>query len=115
MNNNLKAHLSLFGAQLIYGANYSITKLAMPQYIQPFAFILLRVSGALVLFWLASLFSREKLERKDFKKLFLLALFGVAMNQLLFYKGLSLSTPINASIMMISNPIIVLILTAVIL
>lgn len=115
MNNNLKAHLSLFIAQLIYGANYSISKLAMPSYIQPFAFIVLRVSGALVLFWLASFFIREKMEKKDFRKLFLLALFGVAINQLLFYKGLNLSTPINASIMMISNPIIVLVLTAVIL
>lgn len=115
MNNNLKAHLALLGAQLIYGANYSISKVAMPQYIQPFAFILLRVSGALALFWLSSTLIKEKIEKKDIYRLFFLALFGVAINQLLFYKGLNLSTPINASIMMISNPIIVLVLTAVVL
>jgi drug/metabolite transporter (DMT)-like permease len=115
MNKILKAHLALLLAQLIYGASYSITKLAMPQYIHAFPFILIRVSGALVLFWITSLFIQEKMERKDLYKILLLALFGVAGNQLFFFKGLDMTTPINASIMMISNPIIVLILSAFIL
>ena len=115
MNNNLKAHIALFLSQLIYGANYSISKLAMPQYVQPFAFILLRVSGALGLFWITGIFIKEKMEKADFKKIFYLSLFGVAINQLLFYKGLNMTTPINASIIMTSNPIVVLLLTAFIL
>lgn len=115
MNKNLKAHIALLLAQLIYGANYSISKLAMPQYVQPFAFILLRVSGALGLFWITGLFIKEKMEKADFKKIFALSLFGVAINQMLFYKGLNMTTPINASIIMTSNPIVVLLLTAFIL
>ncbi len=115
MTKILKAHLALLAAQLIYGGSYSISKIAMPDYVHPFAFILLRVTGALILFWATSLFVREKMERKDILKLFLLALFGVAGNQLCFFKGLDLTTPINASIMMISNPIIVLVLSALIL
>ncbi|MBL7891010.1 MAG: EamA family transporter [Bacteroidia bacterium] len=115
MNKNLKAHIALLLSQLIYGANYSISKLAMPQYIQPFAFIFLRVTGALGLFWITGIFVKEKMEKADFKKILVLSVFGVAINQMLFYKGLNMTTPINASIIMTSNPIVVLLLTAFIL
>lgn len=115
MNNNLKAHIALLLSQLIYGANYSISKLAMPEYIQPFAFIFLRVTGALGLFWITGIFVKEKMEKADFKKILVLSVFGVAINQMLFYKGLNMTTPINASIIMTSNPIVVLLLTAFIL
>ena len=109
-NKQLAAHLALFGANLIYGINYSVAKDVMEQYVPPFGFILSRVIGATLLFWLAhSLFFSEKVEKKDLPKLFLLGLFGVAVNQLLFFKGLNLTTPINASIIMTSNPILVLI------
>ena len=109
-NKSLAAHLALFCANLIYGINYSVAKDVMGQYVQPFGFILSRVIGVTLLFWLAhSLFYSEKVDKKDLPKLFLLGLFGVAVNQLLFFKGLDLTTPINASIIMTSNPILVLI------
>ncbi|MCW3103362.1 MAG: hypothetical protein JWO09_1802 [Bacteroidetes bacterium] len=116
MSKTLQAHLALLLVNLIYGANYSIAKQVMPVFVQPFAFVLMRVGGALVLFWIVSvLFVREKVDRKDFPRLALLAVFGVACNQLLFLKGLSITTPINASIIMISNPIVVLIIASVVL
>ncbi|MEI6489379.1 MAG: EamA family transporter [Bacteroidota bacterium] len=116
MSKSLQAHLALLLVNLIYGANYSIAKEVMPAYVQPFAFVMMRVGGALVLFWIVSaLFIKEKMERKDLPRIALLALCGVACNQLLFLKGLSLTTPINASIIMISNPIIVLITAATVL
>src|SRR3954468_23503174 len=106
MSKTLQAHLALLIVNLIYGANYSIAKEVMPAYVQPFAFVLMRVGGALILFWIvSSIFVREKVDKKDFPRLALLAVFGVACNQLLFLKGLSITTPINASIIMISNPI----------
>lgn len=109
MNKNLKAHFALLVVNIIYGANYSIAKEVMPNYVKPFAFVLMRVGGAMILFWLVSLvFIKEKVDKKDIPRFALLAVFGVALNQLLFLKGLSLTTPINASIIMISNPIIVL-------
>ncbi|MFY9311202.1 MAG: EamA family transporter [Bacteroidia bacterium] len=114
MNKALQAHLALLIVNVIYGANYSIAKEVMPAYVQPFAFVLMRVAGAAVLFWLVSaVFIKEKLDKKDLPKIVLLALFGVTINQLLFLKGLSLTTPINASIIMISNPIVVLIFAAI--
>jgi drug/metabolite transporter (DMT)-like permease len=116
MSKSLQAHLALLLVNLIYGANYSIAKQVMPAYVQPFAFVLMRVGGALILFWIVSaLFIKEKVDRKDFPRLALLAVFGVAVNQLLFLKGLSITTPINASIIMISNPIVVLIIASFIL
>lgn len=114
MNKVLQAHLALLIVNIIYGANYSIAKEVMPGHVQPFAFVLMRVAGAAVLFWIVSaLFIKEKLDRKDFPRIVLLAIFGVTINQLLFLKGLSLTSPINASIIMISNPIVVLVFAAI--
>jgi len=115
MNKQLLAHLMLIGAQLLYGANYTIAKMAMPEYIQPFGFVLLRCLGAVSLFWITGLFVKEKIDRKDLPKLALCALFGIAINQLMFFKGLSLTHPINASVIMISTPIMVLIMAAFII
>ncbi len=85
----------------------------MPEYVKPFGFIVLRCVGAVLLFWLFHAFtSKEKVEKKDLPKLALCALFGIAINQLLFFKGLSITTPINASILMTSTPILVLIVAA---
>jgi len=112
-----KAHAALFGANLIYGINYSVAKVVMPAYIQPNGFILLRVSGAVLLFWLlASIYrSKEKIDRSDWLRLAICALFGVAINQLLFFQGLNLTTPINAAIIMTTNPILVMIAASIML
>lgn len=115
-NTNIKAHLALFGANLIYGLNYSVAKDVMPTYIQPFGFILLRVVGAALLFWFFhSILSSEKIDKKDWPRIALCGLFGVAMNQLLFFAGLNITTPINAAIIMTSNPILVIIAASIIL
>jgi len=116
MSKTVKAHLAVLIANIIYGANYSIAKQVMPEYIKPFGFILIRVLVAGILFWICErLFIKEKVAKQDYKILFLCALFGVAINQLLFFKGLSLTSPINSGLMMISNPIFVLLLAAIII
>ena len=114
--NKFLPHLALLGANLIYGINYSVAKDVMPTYIEPFGFILLRVSGALSLFWLLHLLGiREKIEKSDIPRLIICGFFGVALNQLLFFKGLNITSPINASIIMTSNPILVLIISSILL
>lgn len=114
MNSNLKAHLSLFLAQVIYALNYSIAKDLMPNTIKPFGLVLLRITGAAILFWTLSFFTKsEKVENSDFKKLMLLAVFGVAINQLFFIYGLSITKPINSAIIMVSNPIAVILFTLI--
>lgn len=113
-NKILQAHLAILLANIIYGANYSIAKEVMPAYILPFGFVLLRIGGALLLFIMVSTFIiKEKIDKKDLPRLAVLGVCGVMINQLMFLKGLSLTTPINASIIMISNPIAVLLFAAV--
>lgn len=108
MNKRLLAHIALFIVNVIYAANYLVAKGVMPDYLKPSGFIFYRVSGGLVLFLSLFMFNREKVARKDFPRLILAGLFGVAINQLLFFNGLNLTSPINASIIMTSNPILVL-------
>lgn len=116
MKKLLLAHASILGANIIYGVNYSIAKDVMPEYIAPFGFIFCRVSGALLLFWLLQLFTKsEKIDKGDFWRLAVCGIFGVASNQLMFFYGLNLTTPINAAIIMTCNPILVLIISAVII
>src|SRR5581483_1582672 len=117
MSKVVKAHIALLVVNLIYGANFSIVKKVVPSSIHSFALVVLRAGSAVLLFWLTYLFMRhkEKVAKKDFIKLILLGVFGVALNQLLFIRGLELSTPINAAIIMIFNPIIVMLLEIVFL
>jgi drug/metabolite transporter (DMT)-like permease len=107
--NLYKAHLALLGANIIYGANYIIAKGIMPNKIGPSAFIFLRILGAGILFWILKSFIKEKVEKKDFLRLIFCGVFGIAINQLLFFHGLNLTSPIDASIIMTSLPVLVMI------
>tara|TARA_B110000091_G_scaffold193132_1_gene217987 strand:- start:121 stop:1017 length:897 start_codon:yes stop_codon:yes gene_type:complete len=103
-------------ATLIYGVTFTIAKDVMPLYVKPYAFILLRVSGATAVFWIAGLFVKsQKIAQQDYKKIILAAFFGIALNMLCFFKGLSLTTPISASVMMVTSPIMVLIFSSILL
>lgn len=78
----------------------------------PMAIVLFRVTGACVLFWITSLFVKtQSVPRKDLLKMFWLSLFGVVINQIFFIWGLSLTSPINSSIILISNPVMVFLFT----
>ncbi len=82
----------------------------MPDYIEPFGFILFRVGLSCMVFWcLHHWLVAGKLLRRDFPLLVLCAVLGVAANQLLFFKGLNWSTPINASLIMTTTPVLVLV------
>lgn len=115
MQNLYKSHLALFIVQLMYGANYVVAKGLMPDVIGPNGFILLRVVGAVSLFWAILSLRYEKVSIKDFGRLALCGLFGVALNQLMFFNGLMLTSPLNAPVIMTLTPIIVLILSAILL
>ena len=88
----------------------------MPHYVQPLGFIIFRVGGAALLFWLISIFGpKEKIEKKDYTRMLGCAVLGMGVNMMVFFKGLSLSTPINSAVLVTTTPIIVLILSAVII
>lgn len=120
-----KRTLALIGAtivSIIYGVTFTIAKDVMPKYVDAYGFILMRVGGSTILFWLVWLISRmstavreEKIDPIDFPRIIWAAFFGVALNMLSFFKGLSLTSPISASVIMVSTPMIVLVLSAIII
>jgi drug/metabolite transporter (DMT)-like permease len=104
------AFLAALSANLIYGINYVVAKGIMPDFLQPRAIILIRVFGAATAFWLISgLLKPEKVTNKDLRLMAFASIFGVVINQILFFEGLNLSTPINASIIMVCVPIAVIV------
>jgi drug/metabolite transporter (DMT)-like permease len=115
LNSKIKAHIALFLVALIYGANYTIAKDVLDnEHIKPIGFILMRVITGLILFTIIHTFYvKEKVEKKDFFRLLLCGLFGVAINQTFFFSGLKLTTPINASLIMTTTPILVLIASSI--
>ena len=113
--NTHKAHLALLGANIIYGVNHIVAKGVMPTKIGPSAFVFLRILGAGLLFWIIKSFIKEKIEKKDFPIIILGGLLGVASNQLLFFHGLSLTSPIDASIIITAVPVMVLIFSTFLL
>lgn len=114
-----KRNLALIGAtivSIIYGITFTIAKDVMPKYIDAYGFILLRAGGSMLLFWLVWLFMpKEKIALNDFPRIVAAAFFGVAFNMLTFFKGLSLTSPISAAVIMVSTPMIVLVLSAIIM
>lgn len=116
MNRRMLAIFAATGASTIYGINHTLAKGVMPTYIEPFGFIFLRVAGAAILFWLISLWGpKEKIATSDWPKIVGCTIFGMVINMLMFFKGLSLSTPINSSVIITVSPILVLILAALLI
>ncbi|SDC82814.1 DMT family transporter [Williamwhitmania taraxaci] len=116
MSKRAKAHLAIISANILFGINYSAAKFAMPTYVSPNAFALLRIGSAAFLFWAVFLFVKgEKVDRKDFPRLIFASLFGVVLNQVLFLQGLNHTTPIDSAIIQTANPVLVLVLAAFLL
>ena len=112
MNKRYLALIAAFLATTIYGINHTVAKEVMPVYIGSSGFIMLRLLGATLIFWLISLFTpNEKIEKKDFLKILIASILGMCVNMLAFFRGLELSTPINSGIIITLSPVLVLILS----
>ncbi|QEE48873.1 DMT family transporter [Flavobacterium alkalisoli] len=116
MNKRLLALTAATMVSVIYGVTFTIAKDVMPAFVKPFGFIALRVGGSVILFWLIAFFAtKQKIALKDFPRIIAAAFFGVAFNMLTFFEGLSQTSPIMASVLMVTTPVIVLLLSAVIM
>lgn len=117
MNARNLALTALLIAALIYGVTYTIAKDVMNVGVGPFGFILIRIIGSVIVFWILGSFIKDakKIEKQDLRKIAVAAFFGIALNMLSFFKGLSMTTPISASVIMVTSPIMVLIFSSLII
>jgi len=113
MSTKFKAHISLLLANILYGLNYFIVKEVVPSSINPFALTVIRAVGALFLLWLSGYwFKPQKIDNSDKWKMLVGGLLGVTISQTLLIAGLSHTSSINASIIMTSSPLFVLLILA---
>ena len=117
MNKQLYPHLILLSVSLVFGANFVIAKNVLdPGHILPFGFILLRITFAVVFFWLVyAIFYGEKIKKADLPLFAICGLFGIAINQLFFFKGLKLTSAMNASLIIMVAPLMVVIFSAILI
>lgn len=109
-------HLAMFFSQFIFGISNPIAKTLMPNVMSPMALAFARILGAAVLFWLISIFTpREHVPRKDVFMLAGAAFFGIVGNQLCFMLGLSHTTTITASLLVMITPILTMLGAALVL
>jgi len=118
MRNQFRVHAALFFVALIYAANYSLSKDVMPHYMGPFGIVTLRIVGATLFFALIKrlVAPQDKIiGRADNLRAIACGITGIGVNQLLFFSGLNLTSPISASLLQTIAPIVVVIASAVLL
>ncbi len=118
MNNNrpLIAHVCCFLACAFWGLMAPLGKDAMTHGITGLDMVSFRVAGGALLFWITSLFTaKEHVPTKDKLMLIGAAVFGLVTNQCCYTIGLSITSPINSSVVTTSMPIFAMILSAIIL
>lgn len=81
---------------------------------KPFGMNVLRVGVSVLLFWVLYFLKppKNKIQKEDFPRFILCALTGIAINQMLFLKGLSLTFSIHAVLLMLTTPILITIIAA---
>lgn len=108
--------MAIFTVNILFGLNTPIAKSLMPEWVSPMGLTALRMSFGAFAFWIASIFFvNEKVAKKDMLVLFVGALLGTIVNQYLFIVGLSKTSPIDASMILTLNPVIVMIISALVL
>jgi drug/metabolite transporter (DMT)-like permease len=118
LDQKIKAHLGLIGTNLFFATNYSIVKyFTGHHYAGPFGLNLIRIGVSLIFFWILFIFKpdKTKIQKKEIIPLILCALTAIALNQMLFIKGLSLTFSIHASLLTLITPILITIIAARIL
>ncbi|MCW5916967.1 MAG: EamA family transporter [Ferruginibacter sp.] len=112
----LRAHLALLLTNLFFAINFTAVKYLIAEgLVFPFGLNFLRIAGSAILFWILYFFNRKqpsKIANADMPRLALCALTGIAINQLLFIKGLSLTSSIHASLLMLASPILITFIAA---
>lgn len=110
---NYAPHVALLAVQVFFGTATVLGKFALLAF-PPFALVGFRVGGAALAFYFLQRFRGSSLAldcRRDYLHFAFFAFFGVALNQLLFFKGLSLTTAVNTSLIAVTIPIFTILIS----
>jgi drug/metabolite transporter (DMT)-like permease len=109
VSTRIKAHIAVLAANLIFGVNFSVVKYVTPGLMKPFGLNVIRVLVTTGLLWLMHLWEKpeQRLQRKDLPLFIGCGITGIAINQLLFIKGLSITYSIHASLLMLCTPLLI--------
>ena len=106
----------MLGAETMWGLSAPVGKAVLASGIAPLLLTEFRMLGAAVLFWTVSLFTKkEEVSSRDLLSIAFASLLGIIFNQGMFIFGLSLTSPVNASVITTSSPIITMIIAALFL
>lgn len=108
----------MLGTNLFFGMNYiSMKYFTLHHLAGPFALNLIRVTISATLFWSLFLFKypKSKIGWKDLWLIAGCALAAIGVNQMLFLKGLSYTSPIHASLLTLITPILISLFAAALL
>jgi drug/metabolite transporter (DMT)-like permease len=110
---NLKGHLAVLTANFIFGVNFSAVKYITPNLMTPIALNICRVLVTVLLLWILVIIKREdyRIQKQDVARLLACAFSGIVLNQILFIKGLALTFPIHAALLILCTPIFVSIIS----
>lgn len=113
----LKGHASMLAANSMWGLMAPLAKFVMMGgAVSSLVMTDLRVFGAMILFWLFSFFQKpEHVGHKDLMKLFAASLLAIVFNQGSYIFGVGLTSPVDASIITTSMPLVAMILAAIFL
>lgn len=114
LTNHGKAHLAALAANIIFAANFTFVKIITPGFIGAYGLNVARVAVSVILFWSLYMMnpSTAGINRKYLGRFIICAATGVAINQMLFVKGLSLTTSIHAALLMLASPIFITLIAA---
>lgn len=112
MRSNTRAHLAVLLTNLFFATNFSLVKYISPAYIGPYGVNVVRVGVSMILFWIVWLFGKSAIgiQQKHLFRFILCGLTGVALNQMLFIKGLTMTSTIHAALLMLCTPLLITIL-----
>jgi drug/metabolite transporter (DMT)-like permease len=104
-----KAHIAVLLTNFFFATNLSLVKHISPSLIGPYGVNLFRVGITLLLFWLLWAFSKQEagIEKKDVPRFIGCALTGVVINQMLFVKGLTITSTLHAALLMLTTPLLI--------
>jgi drug/metabolite transporter (DMT)-like permease len=109
-NNAVAPHLALIAVQVLFATWPIVGKIALNT-VPPVALVGFRVAGAAIMLLTIARIrgTLQPIRKADWPLLILSSLLGLVLNQLLFTKGLSLTTAINATLLTTTIPIFTLV------